>query len=896
MNRAAFMWLLLIAACGTFARPAPTPSDELAAYLESSKLTSLLATHLEAELHLAAGVERTRLAQRLARVYAERLESVTDAAGVADIERRAEGLLAQVPEADSLDLRLTLARSAYSRAEETAERWRLRLNSRADADAARRSFIDLEKSFSELAVTAERRVDSLEKQEEATTGSGSDRALLSAALANVRRTRSMGHFLAGWCAYYIAELDPAGAAEYTSKAERHFGWLLNGKPGAAPTPDRVPDHLLAYEHVARAVIGVALCESLKGSEESALRWLAIVERAKDITESVARQLPARKMLILSRASKWGDIAAIVDPRGGGSAAESLPSADARLLAVLSLEARQAGVATAEVRPLIILALESLAGRGELEQVLDLASRYFDRVDDIAESGFLPAYIRGLREFDRATREREASQSGDDQPVADPEVRRIYSGAAKFLQAALEADDAEEFASAIGGVSLLRALARFYASQSAAELDEAATLFDGAAERLDQRGGAEGARARLLAIRALDAAISRSPTGPAALTARRRAMADEFLSKHPTHTATATLLYERALNGRSGPLEAARDLLSISDDSPLAPIAHHQAARLLYERFLAAPREERLAAAEEFLGMAEPLLESSRRSLRPDDAEGTARTITTARRIVDCLLKMSDPDPRRVRRAHEFLANMVARGVAVSAALHAEIEYRSVQIALLEDDRSAAEAGAERLRDLDPTLASAALRAIYQRSADRFSAGPDSVENRLALAHAVLRLGQRVIDDLPRADADPAHPAVATLFATVAEAASFVFEAANDPRAGAAASELFARLIAAHPTDGRFLRGAAEHAQRSGDTASALAAWRGLLSGLPQGSDQWFEAKCRVIEMLVESDVPAARAALAQHRVLFPDLGPEPWRARLLKLEDALGAPASEGAP
>jgi cytochrome c-type biogenesis protein CcmH/NrfG len=153
-----------------------------------------------------------------------------------------------------------------------------------------------------------------------------------------------------------------------------------------------------------------------------------------------------------------------------------------------------------------------------------------------------------------------------------------------------------------------------------------------------------------------------------------------------------------------------------------------------------------------------------------------------------------------------------------------------------------------------------------------------------------------MEDLPPADADPVHPAVATLFASVAEAASYVFDRTDDAGAGATASELFARLIAAHPTDGRFLRGAAEHAQRTGDSAAALAAWRGLLSGLPQGSDEWFEAKCRIIEMLVESDVPAARAAMAQHRVLFPDLGREPWRARLLKLEQRLEDSTPEGSP
>lgn len=901
MNRViaslASLALLFLAGASTLhARPAPTPTpaEQLSAYLESSRLTALLAAHLESELRSAEGAARTRLARRLARVYAELLEADSSHDHTDELEQRARSLLAEVPDADSLDLRLTLARSAYSNAEQHAEKWRLRLNSRADADASRRAFVDLEHAFSDLATAAGRRVESLEKQEESTIGA--DRTLLSAALASARRTRSMGHFLAGWSAYYIAELDPAASADAVAKAERHFGWLLNAKSGSAPTTDRVPEHLLTYEHVARAVIGVALCESLKGTHESALRWLHLVESAPELPESVARQLTARKMILLSRAGKWADIAALVDPRGGGASASSLSPPDARLLAVLALEARQAGANTAELRPLIVLALEALAGKGELDQVLDLASRYFDRMDDIAPGGFLPAYIRGLREYDRATRDREDAKGRDDRPAASLETRRTYAGAAKFLLEALSADDSRDFDSALAGTTLLRALSRFYSAQTDADLEDAATLFTDAAARFDARSSPDAPRARLLAIRALDAAIELRSPAPAALAARRRALVDAFLRQHPTHAAAATLLYDRALSAGSNPRDAARDLLSIPDDSPLAFTAHHQAARLLYELFLAAPRDARPAAAEDFLSVAEPLLDESRRSFNTDDADATARTLTTARRVVDCLLKAPDPDPRRIRRAHDLLTNMIARGVAVPPGLLAEIEYRSVQIALLENDWPATEAARDRLRDLDPALAAAAERAIYQRSADLFRESSASNPDHLELAHTVLRLGRDVIDHLPAADADPIHPAVATLYSNVATAASTIYAATNDAAAGTTASELFATLIAAHPTDSNFLRASAMHAQQAGDAAAALAAWRGLLAGLPQGSDDWFDAKCHVIDLLIDADHDAARAALEQHRILFPDLGPEPWRTRLLDLEQRLAAQAAEKAP
>ncbi|MBL8746850.1 MAG: hypothetical protein JNK58_10900, partial [Phycisphaerae bacterium] len=874
--------------------PQASPNDQLNNYLEAARLTTLLAENLNVELRAAAGASRAPIARTLARVYAELLESTTDPDRTRAIEQRASALLADVPEADSIDLRLTLARSAYTIAELQAEKWRLRINARAEADTARRAFTDLERRFADLATAAEKRIDSLEKQEEQTSGSGADRRLLSSALASTRRTRSMAHFLAGWSAYYIAELDPPAAPDAVNRAERHFGWILNARAGAAPTTDRVPTQLLTYEHVARACLGVALCQSIRGTEEAALRWTRLVETTPGVPASVARQITARKLIILARTRNWPAVAAVVDPRGGGATTSTLSPIDARLLAVLALEARQAGETSATLTPLIVLALEALAGQGELDQIVELASRYFDRAEDLAPGGFLPAYIRGLREYDRATRERNAAGEPDHRPVTNPEIRRTYTTAARFLNDALASKDADQFTTALPGVTLLHAFSRFYSAQSPADLQDAAALFTRAAALHDPRNSPEAPRARLLAIRALDAALRQSRTPEAA--AQRQALIDDFLKRHPTHPAAANVLYERALSEGASPREAAADLLTIPDDSPLALPAHHQAARLLYERFLAAPTESRTTAAAEFLAVAEPLLDRSRRAQQPDTDEATALMLTTARRVVDCLIKLPEPDPRRVRRAFDTVESTIARGIAVPAALHAEVEYRSVQIALLENDWPAAEAALARLRDTDTSLADSAERAIYQHAADRFNQETTDSPARVTLARTLFRFGRDVINHLPERDSNPANPAVATLYYNVARAASAIFAETRETDARDAAASYFSSLISAYPTDANFLRAAAAHSQLAGDTDAALAAWRGLLAGLPQGAPEWFDAKCRVIDLLIATDRDAARAALQQHRILYPDLGPEPWRTRLLEQERRLASDQPEPAP
>lgn len=862
--------------------------QSLEAFLEASGLTGLLATHLESRLASAEGIERTRAAERLARVYASLLDEAANDAERADLEHRAEALLTEVPDADSLDLRLTLLRSAYTRAERAAEAWRLRLNSRADADEARRSFVQLEESLAALAVAAERRVNSLEKQEESATGSGADRALLSAALTSARRTRSMSHFLAGWCAGYTAELDASLAGEKIAEAERHFGWLLNARPGTSPTLDRVPESLLSYEHVGRSVIGVALMESLKGSADVALRWIRLLETTDGVPEAVMRQVPARKMTILARGGRWADLAALVDPRGVGASAGNLSATDARLLAVLALEARAGGAKEPVVLSLVVFAIESLAAQNDLSQVLDLAGRYFDRVDDLGERGFLASYIRGLREFARGERARQDASGRDDRPAESPEAKRGYASAARFLEEACAADDAGDFGAALGGAAMVRALAMFYAAGDEADLARAAEQFVAAAALLEIRSKDDAARARLMAVRALDETLAPSHAG------RRGELIDDFLSKHPAHAAAPALLYQRALAGGRSAKDAAADLMSISDDSPLADAARHQAARLLYERFVGVAPEERAEAARDFLGVAEPLLDAARRG-RADDADAATRSAATARRVLDCLFKLSDADPRRARRALDLLKSMEHRGLALPAGVRGEVAYRRVQLALLEEDWPAADGAIDQLVEIDAGLAEAARRAAYQRAADLWRADATMSAERVEKARRVYRLGLRVIEMLESVKDDLANPAVATLHATVAEAGAFLFAQGADSEAGAKATAIFAQLLKAHPTNARFLRGVAEHARHTGDAEAALAAWRGLLAGLPEGSEDWFGAKINVIAILIERDPEAARAALAQHRVLFPDLGPEPWRSELSSLEKRLDS-AKEAKP
>ncbi|MFG0274681.1 MAG: hypothetical protein ACF8QF_06460, partial [Phycisphaerales bacterium] len=174
-------------------------------FLEERGLLEALATQLAARLDDASGQDRVAIAERLAGVYVSLLTQAPTADDRARWERAGRALLASVPEADSIDLRLDLHRAAYARAEEIAERWRIGLASPAERTEAAATFESLERDLAIIGKEADRRVVRLQREEERGGASGGD--LLTQSLATARRQRSLAMYLAGWCNTYIADLN-----------------------------------------------------------------------------------------------------------------------------------------------------------------------------------------------------------------------------------------------------------------------------------------------------------------------------------------------------------------------------------------------------------------------------------------------------------------------------------------------------------------------------------------------------------------------------------------------------------------------------------------------------------------------------------------------------------------
>jgi len=140
------------------ARQREQADSALMNYLERNGLYELLASHLENQLVLVDGRRKLEIARRLSRTYSALHES----AATLEEQRRWEALglnlLERVPEADSIEFRVSLAQTSFRRLEHMAEESLLRLDSAPDRDELVQSLVDLLETLETIATKSDRRV------------------------------------------------------------------------------------------------------------------------------------------------------------------------------------------------------------------------------------------------------------------------------------------------------------------------------------------------------------------------------------------------------------------------------------------------------------------------------------------------------------------------------------------------------------------------------------------------------------------------------------------------------------------------------------------------------------------------------------------------------------------
>lgn len=894
--------------------PARTPLDaadeQTEQYLDQMGLHSLLAEHLERKLTRATGTRRIELADRLAEVYAQVLGTTEDFAEQSRIEAKARDLLASVPEADSVELRLGLARAGYARLERIAERRRIRAAAPDEAAAAARRFDELESQFAQIASDAHSRVQSLERQE---ASARSDQNLVATALSGVLRQRQMAHYLAAWCGYYAAELQPEGRDDSTIRALKHLSWLLGSqRPGLEPPQitDTRPE-MLKFEHVARSAVAAALCLSLRGQTDDAGRWLDIVDAAPDAAEVVKSQVPSRRMVVLARGARWDALRQLVDSHRtppvdqtpgaptppANPAPVPLDPVEARLLAVLTLETASP---TPTTRALTDLAVSDLLARGESGAVLELASEF--GVAKFASTGFVGHQVRGLQLYDQA-RTAHGARGPTNEPSADPEAIRLYTSAGEQFRLALESADRTAFPGAIGGTRMILGLCWFSAgggADGASALARAAEWFDAAASALTDP--AQRNEAMWMAIRALDLHLSRAGLPERGAAARRDELIDRFIREAPDGERTTALIVRRASSrAQATPQEVAR-LLAVPDTDPQFLASRRQAARMAYQLFRAVPGGQtasRDSASLRYIEIAEPLLALERRRA-PNDPIAASNAAAHARQIMDALLSTTSPDPDRAERALDVLMGLAGANLYDTSPITSELALRRMQIALARGQSDAAEQQLNELREKDPQTGAIGDRMVFaarhrefRRLRSALESGAPGVTRDTAgtSARAAFEVARRLLA-AESAESRLADRQSVTLHTAAAELGAFVWEAAGDAQARDLALALYRVLARKQPNIRAFVRGVAELADAAGETDESLQAWSSIVSASEPGSQPWFEARFRLASVLAKARPAEALELLNQHAGLYPDYGPAPWGEKLRALHQSLRGPGS----
>lgn len=922
---------------------ASAESAQLEQYLESRGLSALLAEHLQQRLARALPEDRGVILERLGKLYVDLLSTAGSEKERSDWQERARELIKLFPETQTSDLRLNLLRADYAQAEELSEKWRLALvgeDQRAEAERKMRALrSDLEKLSQEVG----RRLETLERSD----GSGRDPAKLQEDIFLARRLRAMSQYYAGWAAYYHGMLltsagGGAGAGDTAAlDAVRAFSSVL-GRTGSKDelSPDKMGKRSFKHEESARAAMGLSLSLALQGRTDEALRWLEAVEVEEELSPAVRESLLSRKAVILAGAGRWRDLAGAVDrarkhfeetrAASGGNAGgagktekhaatQPMTTFTARLIAVLALRANPDATDTRIVAILAQTALGDLVARQEIAHVLDLAKQF--GTAPLGDQGFIVHYVRGVQSYESAIEAHRASGADTDEPASEPALINAYSKAAELLDLAPRQSDAKTFAAAGVRAAALSGRALFHAGR----FGEAGDRFVAAsklAEEIKDFGLAE--EHLWLAIVALDRGARALSVEAAGLGARADELTALFLKSYPRSKRSAGLVLRRSESTSVSDEQAIAVLMTVPKDDPVYEASRRQIVRLMYRQFRNASAAERPYAASRLAPIAEEVIALEKRLALGKDqkvaGEATQRLITVTRQLLDALLSVPVPDVARAKAAINDLKAVVDFNSAALQGVEDELAYRRLQIALASGDVREAESLAEKLNAWTGTgveakasrFAAAAQRSLYVRAADRYRALPardwslPAPAARQELAREVLKYGRRVLEQFGTSP-DAGDPAVTTLMGVLASAA---LDVAGDNPADELlklAVKLDTLVTTAQPTNADALRRLALSAELTGDRQKALDLWRTLSSGYEAGSPAFFEAKYNTIRLLEMASRLAAAKAMAQHAVLYPEYGPEPWGSKLKQMHEKLrdvelqpagngggGAPVKEG--
>lgn len=866
---------LIAATIGALLLGATTRADEVADFLERLGLTQLLAVHLEEQLEEAEGEQRALIVARLADLYAELLETVSEPSARARLEARGRALVSSLPDADAGALRLALLRGTYRTAEAIAENHRLRRNGPEDVARATDALTEIIPKLNQLRGHLETNIELMERR--LSRASGYEASSVFADVEKARALYDEATFYYAWALYYQSWLNDR--RDNALVAIRAFSELM-GLDSFNPDPNEVSVDLRSVEPIARSILGIALCKSLTSSSATAINWLALLEH-ENTFEPIREEAPVWRMAIWLEHDEFSRVLDELDRYLRGH--EQVPLSWLRLVAVHALER---GRRDRQANGLVRYAITELAARDALDQVLDLAQRY--GTEALGEEGFALLYVRGVMTYSEA---REEHGDGDG-PTSDSALLEQYDRAAAELEAALAEDDAAGYPDAAAACRRMIGYCRYFQGQFLAARD----AFAQAAAQLQPDD--EAAEALWMAIVSLDKVASRDRSG--SLGRELEALMDRFLREYPSSEYAPRIQLKQALATRRASDEVVDTLLEIPENSEVFPAARRRAAQVLYRLFREASGAAKKGYARRFIDVALPRTMEDMRRLEIDDDVAADELVTRCRMLLEVALADGVMRVAAARQAFTWLEELRDEHGADLSPFEDELGYRRLLERLYANDVDGAVALADELweRDASSIWARLGARAMFNHAHRRWLDVGDDAEIDLGTLRLIDRYGGRILRETAGDPVALASPAVLAYHATVAEADRLIWQRTGDEERGRAALTLYERLLRDRPANARFLRATARLSEALGKPEQALECWRTLLAGSDVRSDVWFEAKFHQVKVLIDlGRLRRAREVLEQHVMLNPDYGPDPWGPRLKGLEQRLieDEPAASGA-
>jgi hypothetical protein len=827
--------------------------DEVGAFLEEQSLDDLL------EVQLFDRVQRERdtdqrlyLAQRLGDLYLAKLmeQDATDSLRQ-EYLLKSQILIGLIPESELLELRLELLIELYKEHEQVADLKRIGLLDTNRASEALVAFQMLSAEFARISLVADSKVEQFNRQ--AARTSGETQAENEQRLAESRALFSRARFFEAWTGYSKAVLQETKVESSTIKA---FGWVL-GFDGSLPVLEDTDQDLLEYDHVARSMIGVALCK-LQNQEYGAARlWLSTIEEST-IAPEFAVQFASKRLLDVFLAQlDWKEAYRQALLLKNASPNSLLGVPQSRLLVIATMEntnnterGRGGDEGSTELAK---LGLEQLVDLGEIGHVIGLLDRFGSL--PVIGNGFISRYIRGLSQLSRADETGELAG---------------YAQAAIELNQALETSDVNKYLIHAGDALLKMVYCELRSDRPSSALR---TL-----ERQDEfiQTDTQKDEAKWLEILALDAVIR---SGQDQMGVKLTKLLGEYIRSNPSSERASKLIVQYALSPYLEDTDAFGGLVIEDATDPLAIPARRKLIQMFYKNpDLASGGESNVG--HEIIEHARWIWENETRSFT--QVREARERLAVFRIVLIMGLEMDEPDVR-------FLGGVIERAQKLIDSepsfdqFRSELVQREVQILLLDGEIDQAGEIAINSGSLNDESRRSVLSMTFGRAHRRFMESM-SVPN----AQSVVRYGRALLDEYQERVGERLDSRMSLYVESMAYCALYISDQNNDGIMREYALSLGIRVLNdGVPSEYGLIR-TGELSEQYGNLDDAYTCWLKLVNTLDTSDMNWHRARYESLRLLKSQDRMKAVTVYQQYVTLYPEGSPAPWGALIKELFRELG--------